>query len=137
VIAGHGARRPELADLRETFAGLRQELEAHLIKEEWVLFPLVKQLEAARVAFPTHCGTVNNPIRVMEHEHETAGAALERLGALTGGYRAPVDGCASLRALYQGLAGLEADLRRHIHKENNILFPRAAALEAALPRAAE
>jgi regulator of cell morphogenesis and NO signaling len=137
VVAGHGARNPELGDLRATFAGLRQELELHLIKEERVLFPLVKQLEAARGPFPIHCGTVRNPIRVMEHEHEAAGAALERLRALTGGFRAPAGGCASLRALYQGLADLEADLHRHIHKENNILFPRAAALEAALPRAGD
>jgi regulator of cell morphogenesis and NO signaling len=137
VATAHGPRHPELGDLRETFSGLREELESHLLKEERVLFPLVKQLEAARAAFPIHCGTVANPIRVMRHEHDGAGAALGRLRALTGGYRAPGDACPSFRALYDGLAALEADLHRHIHKENNILFPKAAALEAALPRAAE
>ena len=134
VVVALGARHPELVDVRETFAGLREELEAHLMKEERVLFPLVRQLEQATAPFPMHCGTVDNPIRVMEHEHESAGAALERLRSLTGGYQTPPDGCASLQALYEGLAGFEADLHRHIHKENNLLFPRAAALEIALTR---
>ena len=100
-----------------------------------MLFPLVKQLEAARVAFPIHCGSVDNPIWVMKHEHDDAGSALERMRILTGDYQTPPDGCTSFRALYEGLAALEADLHRHIHKENNILFPKAAALEDALGRA--
>ena len=132
VVAAHGARHPELANLCNTFTDLRQELESHMIKEERVLFPLVKQLEAARAPFPIHCGTVENPIRVMEHEHETVGLALQQIRELTGNYQAPADGCASFKALYDGLARLETDLHRHIHKENNILFPRAAALESAL-----
>jgi regulator of cell morphogenesis and NO signaling len=111
---------------------LRNELEAHLMKEERVLFPLIRRLAQATTAFPVRCGTVDNPVRVMMHEHEVAGSALERLRVLTGGYRPPADGCASLEALYEGLARLEADLHRHIRKENNILFPKAAALEAAL-----
>jgi regulator of cell morphogenesis and NO signaling len=135
VAAAHGTRHPELDDLRETFAGLREELESHLLKEERVLFPLVKQLEAARSPFPIHCGTIGNPILVMRHEHDDAGAALERMRVLTGDYQAPPDGCTSFQILYEGLARLEADLHRHIHKENNILFPKAAALEAALGRA--
>ena len=75
VVAAHSANHAELVDLRQTFAGLRQDLELHLLKEEQVLFPLIKRLEAAREAFPIHCGTVENPIRVMEHEHESAGSA--------------------------------------------------------------
>jgi regulator of cell morphogenesis and NO signaling len=132
VLAAHGAGHPELSALRETLAGLRQELESHMFKEECVLFPLIGQLEAAKVPFPIHCGTVENPIRVMEHEHDTAGLALRRIRELTGDLKAPADACTSFKAFYEGLAGLESDLHRHIHKENNILFPRAAALEAAL-----
>lgn len=132
VREAHGARHPELSGLRETFSALREELESHLLKEERVLFPLVKQLEAARSAFPIPCGTVANSIRVMRHEHDDAGGALARLRELTGGYEAPGDAGASFRALYEGLAGLEADLHRHIHKENNVLFPKVSALEAAL-----
>ena len=73
VVAAHGPRHPELAKLCNTLTDLRQELESHMIKEERVLFPLVKQLEEARAPFPIHCGTVENPIRVMVHEHRTVG----------------------------------------------------------------
>mgnify|MGYP005818844615 CR=1 FL=1 len=132
VVAAHGAKHPEVHDLRRVFNALSEELDSHLLKEERILFPLIKQLEAASSAPRFHCGSVNNPIRVMEHEHDSAGAALERIRALTDGYRAPSDACATFQALVQGLADLEADLHRHIHKENNILFPRAAAMEAAL-----
>ena len=132
VVAAHRARHPELDELADTFETLRHELESHLMKEERILFPLVRQLERATTAFPIHCGTVDNPIRVMEHEHEIAGSALERLRNLTGDYQPPSDGCASLQSLYDALARLEADMHQHIHKENNILFPRAAALEARL-----
>ncbi|MBV8126233.1 MAG: iron-sulfur cluster repair di-iron protein [Planctomycetaceae bacterium] len=132
VVAAHSSNHPELIEVRQTFAALRQELEMHLMKEERVLFPLVKQLEAALEPFSIHCGTVENPIRVMEHEHDSAGSALQRIRELTSNYRAPDDGCASFTALYDGLSCLESDLHLHIHKENNILFPRAAALESAL-----
>jgi len=132
VAVAHGARHPELAELGNTFADLRQELESHMIKEERILFPLIKQLELAQAPFPIHCETVENPIRVMEHEHETVGTALQRIRELTGNHQAPADGCASFKALYDGLARLETDLHHHIHKENNILFPRAALLESAL-----
>ncbi len=132
VTEHHGERDPRLHELRQVFAALRQELELHLMKEERVLFPLVRQLEAASRKFPMHCGSVANPIRVMEHEHDDAGEALRRIRELTDDYRVPPDACNSFRALLDGLAAFEADLHRHIHKENNILFPRAAALEAAL-----
>jgi regulator of cell morphogenesis and NO signaling len=134
VAAAHGVRHPELATLGDTIVDLRQELESHMIKEERILFPLIKQLEVARAPFPIHCGTVENPIRVMEHEHETVGTALQRIRELTGNHQVPADGCASFKALYVGLAALETDLHHHIHKENNILFPRAATLESALRR---
>jgi regulator of cell morphogenesis and NO signaling len=132
VAEHHAERYAWLHDLQETLSGLRHELELHLLKEEKVLFPLVRQLEVAREKFPVHCGTVANPIRVMEHEHDDAGVALRHMRELTGGYQVPTDGCTSFQALFEGLAALEADLHTHIHKENNILFPRAAALERAL-----
>jgi regulator of cell morphogenesis and NO signaling len=132
VARVHGDRHPELIELREVFAGLREELELHMQKEEKVLFPMIKRLEAAEDLPSFHCGSITNPILVMEHEHETVGSALERLRALTGGYTPPDDACTTYRALLDGLADLEADLHRHVHKENNILFPRAGAVEAGL-----
>jgi regulator of cell morphogenesis and NO signaling len=132
VFVAHGARHPELAGLCDVFKDLREELELHMIKEERVLFPLIKQFETARAPFLIHCGTVENPIRVMEHEHQTVGMALVRMRESTHEYHPPADGCLSMKALYEGLANLETDLHHHIHKENNILFPRAAELESRL-----
>jgi regulator of cell morphogenesis and NO signaling len=135
VAAAHAARHPELTELRAVFDSLREELMFHMLKEEKVLFPVIKRLEAAAEMPELPCGSVANPIRVMEHEHDDAGAALARLRALTDGYTPPADACPTYRALLAGLAGLEADLHRHIHEENNILFPCARAAEEALQTA--
>jgi regulator of cell morphogenesis and NO signaling len=125
--------RAMLEPLAETFLALRDELGSHLMKEEMVLFPLMRSLEAASAAGlpspPSHCGSVNNPIRVMVHEHDDAGSALARMRQLTAGYAVPADACNTFRGLFHGLQELEGDLHRHIHLENNILFPRAAAIE--------
>ncbi len=136
VVDTHGQHHPELRDVRRVFGELRAELEPHMMKEERILFPAVRALEQAshRVAFPF--GSVQNPIRMMEHEHDNAGQGLRRLRELTGGFAAPDDACNAYRGLYEVLAKLEADLHEHIHKENNILFPRAAELEARHPAAA-
>jgi regulator of cell morphogenesis and NO signaling len=126
----HGARHPELAEVHRTFDALRLDLEPHLMKEEAVLFPMVRELAAASEAPAFHCGSLQNPIRVMEHDHDRAGELLEDLRRLTDGYTPPADGCASYQALYAGLAHLEADTHLHVHKENNVLFPAVVALEA-------
>ena len=130
VVDAHGQHHGELRDVRLVFAALRAELEPHMMKEEQILFPAVRTLEQAshQVAFPF--GSVQNPIRMMELEHDNAGAGLRRLRELTDGFTAPDDACNAYRGLYEVLAKLEADLHEHIHKENNILFPRAVELEA-------
>jgi regulator of cell morphogenesis and NO signaling len=132
VVQVHSGRHPELADCRAVFTALRDELEAHMQKEERILFPLITQMDGAQGPVRSHCGSVQNPIRVMEMEHDNAGTALRQLRDLTGGYVPPADACNSYRAVLSGLAGLEADLHTHIHKENSILFPRAIQLEEAL-----
>ena len=132
----HGERHPELAEVRQTYDGLRAELEAHMMKEEQILFPLIQGMESSQTLEAAHCGSVQNPIRVMEHEHDSAGAALARMRKLTDGFTPPEDGCNTYRAMLDGLAELESDLHLHIHKENNILFPRATELEATLAQAA-
>lgn len=131
VIAAHGQRHPELREAEQVFRELRAELESHMLKEERILFPMVRSLASG--SNPTaHCGSVNNPIRVMEHEHDIAGAALRNLRAITGEYRPPADACPTFRVLYDALRELESDLHLHIHKENNVLFPRATELESQL-----
>lgn len=130
VLSVHGGRHPELADVRRTFEALRDDLEPHLAKEEQILFPMIRQLAAAAESPEFHCGSLQSPIRVMELEHDRAGDLLLALRTITGGYEPPADGCASYQALYAGLAELEADTHLHVHKENNLLFPAVAALEA-------
>lgn len=132
VRDAHSEKHPELVELAATFMDLRYEMENHMMKEEIILFPLIKTLEAADSLPPLHCGSVNNPIRVMEMEHDDAATALTKMRALTGDYTPPADACNTYLAMLDALEELEADLHQHIHKENNILFPRAAALEAAL-----
>jgi regulator of cell morphogenesis and NO signaling len=131
ILAKHGARYGEvLQPLAETFRAMKEELEGHLMKEENILFPLVRALEGGADAREFHCGSVRNPIRVMVAEHDAAGDALRTMRDLTNGYAAPEEACNTFRAFYFGLEEMERDLHQHIHLENNILFPRAVALEA-------
>ncbi len=126
----HGQNHPELLTLRRQFRELQADLEQHLLKEEEILFPYVAGLHLAAEAGACF-GSVGQPIRVMEMEHETVGEILRQMRETTGDYAPPEDACRSFRALYQGLADLEKDLHQHIHLENNVLFPRAVAAEAA------
>jgi regulator of cell morphogenesis and NO signaling len=130
----HGARHPELDDIARCYDDLRADLEPHLLKEERVLFPMIRQLAAAHARPAFHCGTLRNPISVMEREHDTAGALLAQLRESTSGYTPPADGCATYEMLYRGLADLEADTHLHVHKENNILFPMVERIERRLDR---
>lgn len=134
VVAVHGARDPEtLPRLAGVFAGLRRELEMHLHKEEAILFPFIVQYGYAesrnQPTPPVPFGSIANPIAVMDREHTGAGQALQEIRSLTDSYTPPPYACATVRALYEGLKTLEKDLHIHIHLENNILFPRAIALE--------
>jgi len=134
VHAVHGERDPKTLDrMAQVFGALRAELELHLHKEEAILFPFLEQYGAAeaqgRPMPPVPFGTIGAPIAMMEREHESAGGALAEIRALTNDYRLPPYACSTVRALYGGLQALEADLHAHIHLENNILFPRAIALE--------
>ena len=130
VARAHGDTHPELADVQTCFIATADELEQHLVKEEQILFPACVALEkGAAGEFPF--GSVESPIRMMLHEHDEVAAGLTRLRALTNGYEPPSDACNSYRSMLDRLHTLETDTHHHIHKENNILFPRAFALEAA------
>lgn len=132
VRDAHGVRHPELIEVAQTFAAFRAEMESHAAKEEQVLFPYIKQLAASETLPPFQCGSVVNAIERMETEHEEAGAALEQMRALTQDYIPPTGACNTYRAMLDALAELEEETHRHVHKENSILFPRAAAREAEL-----
>lgn len=132
VLAVHGGRHPELAAIAECFRDLRAELEPHLVKEEQVLFPMVRELSRSEAAPSFHGGTVRNPISVMLSEHDRAGELLAQLRRLTDGFTPPADGCASYVALFAALEELEHDTHEHVHKENHRLFPLAVELESRL-----
>jgi|SRR5581483_10928484 len=131
IAAKHGPHNPKLVELLDVFLELRAEYEQHAMKEERILFPLVRRMDSGDALAGQHCGSIQNPIRVMMMEHDHAGAALARMRELTDGYSAPADACNTYRATMDALAQLEQDLHRHVHKENSILFPRAAELEAS------
>lgn len=129
VVEVHGEKHPDsIYPLRETFTGLRQELQEHMWKEENILFPLIKTAEQSGGGGGAAGMPVGGPIQVMEMEHEAAGNALRRMRQVTSDYQVPPDGCATYSALFDGLKTLEADLHQHIHLENNFLFPRALEL---------
>ena len=131
VAGKHSEKHPELKRVQIVFGTMRDELNSHLLKEEQILFPYIKQLESDGQRRGSMFGSVRNPIHMMEIEHDSAGDALRELRQITNNFTAPEEGCFSYKTLYQGLAEFEADLHQHIHLENNILFPRAIELEGS------
>lgn len=135
VAGAHASRRPELLEAHSVYRGFRDELALHMLKEEQILFPWVRRLsDAERGEAGFACGSIVNPIHVMEREHESAGRAIERMRRLTDDWSPPEDACASYRSLLERLGRLERDLHLHVHKENNILFPRAVQAEQSRSR---
>ena len=115
----HRDKAPEtLPELLDVCLALQAELESHMEKEEQILFPMIRRGKGFMA---------EGPISVMLDEHDSAANALRRLRELTNGYEVPAEACNTWRALWHGLAALEESLHRHIHLENNILFPRALA----------
>jgi regulator of cell morphogenesis and NO signaling len=136
VASAHGENHPEVLEIAEHFREVAQELTMHMKKEEMILFPYIKQLAIAErehslVEMPPF-GSVENPIRMMEEEHVSAGNGLEDIEELSNGFVPPEDACASYRVLYAKLKEFQDDLHQHIHLENNILFPKAILLEEQL-----
>ncbi|GAB2549999.1 iron-sulfur cluster repair di-iron protein [Rufibacter soli] len=129
----HGSRHPELLEVAKHFTNVANELEAHMPKEERVLFPFIKQLNEAKqkgekLDKPAF-GSIQSPINMMEMEHEAAGGELEAIREKTNNFTLPDDACATYQVAFAKLQEFEEDLHRHIHLENNILFPKALELE--------
>ena len=132
ITEEHSQRHPELLEVQRLMHEIQADLRPHLVKEERVLFPMVRRLAAAKVAPSFHCGTLQNPISMMLSEHGRVGELLADLRAAANGYELPSDACVTYRACYELLVEIEADTHLHIHKENNVLFPAVVALEARL-----
>ena len=136
IAAVHGSRHPELAEIARITEDIAAEMTSHMAKEERVLFPYIGALsEAVRngvPAPPAPFGLVENPIRMMEEDHDAAGAAMARIRELTSGYAVPEDGCTTYRVCLEELNAFERDLHEHVHLENNILFPAARKLASPI-----
>jgi regulator of cell morphogenesis and NO signaling len=130
VHSVHGARHPELADVHAAFEQALSQLEPHMTSEERVVFPAISRLEKSGA--PGVPGLLAEPIARLRAEHDVVGDLFKRIRALTGGYTVPDDACNAYRAMLGGLEEMELDLHEHIHKENNVLFPRAVEMERQL-----
>lgn len=129
----HGANHPELFKINELFAAGAGELSQHMKKEELMLFPFIKRMvktkESKGILLQPSFGTVSNPIAMMMQEHDNEGDRFREIANLTNNYTAPADGCTTYKVAFAMLQEFEQDLHKHIHLENNILFPKAVLLE--------
>lgn len=129
VVSRHGEHYPDmLLSLQREFRALRDELLEHMMKEDEILFPAVVALEQGRRGTPDAAAWIDGPIEMMEVEHVHAGAAMAAMRQVTSNYTLPQGACPTFQGLFYGLAQFERDMHVHIHLENNIMFPRAAAL---------
>ncbi|OGV02415.1 MAG: iron-sulfur cluster repair di-iron protein, partial [Ignavibacteria bacterium RIFOXYA2_FULL_37_17] len=136
VQAAHGSKYSYIAGIQSAFSQVADEMTAHMMKEERILFPLIKYLAESKMfnekPRTKGFGTIKNPIRQMEAEHISAGGAVETIRTLTGNYTLPKDACTTFKVTYKELDEFEKDLHKHVHLENNILFPRAIEMEEVL-----
>ena len=135
VVKVHGGTNPELTLIRAKLAELAEELTDHLAEEEVVVFPMIVKLEAEKVVAGVEPEgsrvSVGNPLALLIQEHDHAGVLLAEIRSLSRDFNAPEYACSTYHAFFEGLKEFERDLHRHVHLENNILFPRAIELEAS------
>lgn len=131
----HGNHHPELVEIKELFEGSVGNLTAHMKKEELILFPYIRKMIAFQkqgTMQTSALGNILNPITVMMAEHDVEGERFRKLRLLSNNYHTPDNGCGTYEVTNRALEDFEKDLHRHIHIENNILFPKALKLEAEL-----
>ena len=131
VATKHGDRHPEMREVFELFSVIKNEMEGHMDKEELILFPRIEAAEEgaqSKEVSKMNVLYVQGPIQVMETEHELAGQLMSEIRQLTGNYTPPGDACTTFRLSLAALQAFEVDLHRHVHLENNILFPKAIEL---------
>ncbi len=131
VIQVHSIRHPELIRVGQLFESTTSELEQHLLKEEVILFPYIKELMNDRKV-QSPFGTVRNPIEAMKNDHVEAGDTFAEIRMLLDNYQPPEDACVTMKVTYKELEQFERDLHEHIFLENSILFPKAIQKESVL-----
>ena len=128
VAAVHGQAHPEVMQIASVFRSFKEDIQLHMQKEEMILFPGIANAEAGRQTTFGCGGSIDHPIEMMNQEHESAAEALEQMRTLSNNYTPPNDACDTFKVLLHSLASLELEMHQHVHKENNILFPRALSM---------
>ncbi len=136
VAGKHGERHPELHRIQHLFAQVKDDMDQHMFKEERILFPRILEIERAAQSASMHWipdrHYITAPIHVMEAEHDEAGTALAEIHQLSSAYTPPDDACTTYRLVFEELKAFEQDLHQHVHLENNLLFPKAVALQQTI-----
>lgn len=138
LVEVHGEENPELLEIQKTFDISAGEMASHMKKEELILFPFIRKIihtkkSNSKMIVP-HFGTVENPVNMMMHEHDEQGRLLQKMAKLSNNYTPPENACNTYRVTYGIMKEFETDMHKHIHLENNILFPKAVALEKTLEK---
>ncbi|MFI5130643.1 MAG: iron-sulfur cluster repair di-iron protein [Chitinophagales bacterium] len=131
VVAKHGDRYPKMSKVLQLFIAIKDELEPHMKKEEHILFPRIREVASLlllhkEINFAPEY--ISAPIELMAIEHDYAGQLMFEIRDITNNYTAPEDACTTHRVCLEELKAFETDLHQHVHLENNILFPMAAAM---------
>ncbi|MCW5518804.1 iron-sulfur cluster repair di-iron protein [Aureitalea sp. L0-47] len=129
VVSVHGCNHPELIEIEKHFLDSAEELTKHMKKEELILFPYIRKLAIASTPITPPFGTVENPIDMMMKEHDNEGERFRLIADLSNNYTPPEEACATYTVAFALLKEFEEDLHKHIHLENNILFPKAITTE--------
>ncbi len=136
IASVHGKNHPELLMVADSFSRVYKDLRQHMIKEEQILFPFIKQLvktkRSNKRSEAPFFGSVKNPIKMMEAEHQAAGDEMHEIRNLTNNYQIPEDACNTYAVTMQELKEFEEDLHKHVYLENYILFPKSIELETEL-----
>lgn len=125
----HGTKHPELLEIYNQFEASSHDLLAHMTKEENILFPYARLASSGEIKNAPAFGSIQNPITVMMHEHDNEGERFRTIRKLTNDYTCPPDGCTTYKVAFAMLEEFESDLHKHIHLENNILFPKLKEAE--------
>ena len=137
VAAKHGSRYPYMQKVFELFGMIKDEMTMHMQKEEMILFPRIKEIENLfnnNQQTNISDGYITGPVTVMETEHEHAGKILDEIRHLTNNYTAPEDACTTFKVSLAELKEFEEDLHKHVHLENNLLFPKAEKMNLEIKR---
>ncbi len=133
----HGDNHSELFAIRNHFNDAANNLRVHMQKEEVMLFPYIRKIvqtvtNGTEQKLDSGFWTVKNPIKVMMMEHDAEGERFREIEKLSNYYTTPEDACRTYQVTFAFLKEFESDLHRHIHLENNILFPGAIEIENQL-----